>query len=81
MTRPDTTGESSNGIGPGAYDSGSNFGDNAKTFKIPEKREMPIADSAGPGQYNAEQAEEKLRHKSPTPIFAKGGDRPKSFAN
>ena len=39
-------------VAPGQYDDGKRFNSGVKGFKIGEKRDKPIPDSAGPGTYD-----------------------------
>ena len=44
-------------VAPGQYDDGKKFGDDAKMFTIPEKRDPPRGpDTAGPGAYEPDRA-------------------------
>jgi len=45
-----------NDVAPGQYDDGKRFGDDAKTFTIPEKREHRIPETMGPGAYDPDRA-------------------------
>ena len=65
-------------IGPGAYDDGKKFGDDAKTFKIREpSREKPADPNGGPGQYNPNDSPTKYRN--PEIDFGKQSDKPRGI--
>ena len=38
-------------VAPGQYDDGKRFNSGVKSFKIGQKREMPIRETVGPGTY------------------------------
>ena len=44
-------------VAPGQYDDGREFGKDAKTFTIPEKRDKPIPETLGPGAYDPDRAD------------------------
>ena len=44
-------------MAPGQYDDGKRFNSGVKGFKIRERRESPIRESAGPGTYSPENAD------------------------
>ena len=44
-------------VAPGQYDDGKKFGDDAKSFTIPEKRNQRIPETMGPGAYDPERAD------------------------
>jgi len=39
-------------VAPGQYDDGKRFNSGVKSFKIGQKREMPIRETVGPGTYD-----------------------------
>ena len=69
-------------VAPGQYDDYSrNMGNNGRGFTIGEKRESRVQQTPGPGEYNPEKSEGKIRNKSPS--FNMGStspSRPHSFA-
>ena len=51
-----------------------------KGFKIGEKRDKPIPDSAGPGTYDPTRAEKLTKQKMPNIDMGQSPARPQSFA-
>ena len=51
-------------MGPGQYDGFKQFGEEAKTFTLGEKREEKTAETMGPGSYNPERADGITRIKT-----------------
>lgn len=54
-------------VAPGHYDDGktATFGFDVKGFTIGEKREQRLEQTAGPGEYNMEQADKLTKTRSP----------------
>ena len=48
-------------VAPGQYEHHKNFGDDTKSFKMGEKREKRVEETAGPGAYNPERADGMTR--------------------
>ena len=67
-------------VAPGQYDDGKRFNSGVKGFKIGEKREQPIKDSAGPGTYDPTLAEKLTKAKMPNIDMGASPARPHSFA-
>ena len=68
-------------LGPGTYDPVTKFGEDAKTFTIPEIRpDKKVTSSLGPGTYDPTAAESLTRSRSPTTKFSKWESRPELFA-
>ena len=65
---------------PGQYDDGIRFNSNVKSFKIGEKRETRIEQTAGPGTYSPERAESQTKQKTPNIDLGRSPSRPQSFA-
>lgn len=66
--------------GPGAYNAGKNFGEDVPNMTIGHKREQVIAKGPGPGEYNPEVSDAKIKYKTPNAIFGNSPSRPESFA-
>ena len=67
-------------VAPGQYDDGKRFNSGVKGFKIGEKRDSPIRDSAGPGTYDPTLAERLTKQKIPNIDMGSSPSRPQSFA-
>jgi hypothetical protein len=50
--------------GPGSYDFGKKFGEDVKTFEFGQRRESPVAENPGPGDYEPKM--ELLKDRVPT---------------
>jgi hypothetical protein len=68
-------------MGPGQYASTAKFGDDAKPFRIGEKRPEKLNDNVGPGHYSPERAESVTKPKTKNFVFSKEPSRPDSLAN
>lgn len=81
-SRPDTLAHPNQGqTSPGQYDNGKKFGDDAKSFKIGEKRPEKPNDNVGPGHYSPERAERVVKSHTPSFSMPISPARPTSFAN
>ena len=67
-------------VAPGQYDDGKRFNSGVKGFKIGEKRDSPIRESAGPGTYDPTRADRLTKQKTPNIDLGQSPARPKSFA-
>lgn len=67
-------------VAPGQYDDGKRFNSDVKGFRIGEKREKRIEQSAGPGAYSPERADGQTKNKMPNIDLGKSPARPQSFA-
>ena len=67
-------------VAPGQYDDGKRFNSDVKGFRIGEKREKRIEQSAGPGAYSPEKADGQTKNKMPNIDLGKSPARPQSFA-
>ena len=65
---------------PGQYDDGIRFNTGVKSFKIGEKRETRIEQTAGPGTYEPERADSLTKQKMPNIDLGSSPARPQSFA-
>ena len=65
---------------PGQYDDGIRFNTGVKGFKIGEKREVPIASSAGPGTCNPEIADTLTKTRTPNINLGSSPSRPRTNA-
>ena len=68
-------------VAPGQYDHWKKFGEDTKSFKIGEKREVRIIETAGPGSYDHTRAESLTRSKAPNINMGSSPARPGTFAN
>jgi hypothetical protein len=70
------------GVEPGRYTIGKEFGSDAKPFKIGVKRPKVVQKSPGPGDYEPDRAIIQVKSKSPTANFgkSKSPSRPDSSA-
>ena len=50
-------------VAPGQYNHEKRFGQETKSFRIGEKREVRIESTAGPGTYDVERAERQTKTK------------------
>ena len=67
-------------VAPGQYDDGKRFNSGVKSFKIGEKRESPIRETAGPGTYDLTRSERLTKQKMPNINMGSSPARPHSFA-
>ena len=67
-------------VAPGQYDDGKRFNSGVKGFKIGEKRDSPIRESAGPGTYDPTRADKLTKQKMPNIDMGQSPARPQSFA-
>ena len=67
-------------VAPGQYNSEKRFGEDTKTFRIGEKREVRIEKTAGPGSYSPELAERQTKQKTPNIDLGRSPARPHSLA-
>ena len=68
-------------MGPGQYDStGKNFGNDTKSFRIGEKRDKRIDETAGPGTYEPTRAEAVTKSKIQNINMGSAQARPTSLA-
>ena len=67
-------------VAPGQYDHGKRFGEDTKSFRIGEKREVRIEQTAGPGTYEADRADAITKQKTPNINMGSSPARPQSFA-
>ena len=65
---------------PGQYEDGLRFNTGVKSFKIGEKRETRIEQTAGPGTYEPERADSQTKQKMPNINLGSSPARPQSFA-
>ena len=63
-------------VAPGQYDHGGKFGDNAKSFRIGEKRPERPSEGVGPGAYEPELADALTKSKSPNINLGSSPGRP-----
>ena len=67
--------------GPGTYDNGRKFGDNAESHVFGSKREHRIPDGPGPGYYLHERADDLVEKRNPAYDFGSYQGRPTTFAD
>ena len=67
-------------VAPGQYNSDKRFGEDTKSFRIGEKREVRIEQTAGPGTYEPTRADSQTKQKMPNINLGSSPARPQSFA-
>ena len=63
-------------VAPGQYDDGKRFNSGVKGFRIGEKREERIQETAGPGDYSPERAEQITKQRTPNINLGSSPARP-----
>ena len=67
-------------VAPGQYDDGMRWNSGVKSFKIGQKREEHIPQTAGPGTYDPEVADRLTKQKMVNINMGSSPARPSSFA-
>ena len=66
-------------MGPGAYKTVKNFGEDTKAMTIQKKRPKQIQKTAGPGQYNWEKSDNLTKARSNSALIGGATKRPNNF--